>query len=244
MKNVTYDTDLGRKSGLLSGGILKEVLLGVSALLMAVTLYLIFFWVPTEANLGISQRIFYFHVPLAWIGMVSIVVVAVASLMHLKTNKESWDSLAYSTAELGVVFATLILVTGAIWAKPVWGVWWSWDFKLTTTLVLWFIYVGYLMLRAYSSKGSQGRRYSSVVALFGAIDALFIILASYWWRNVHPEIIVAPSGVDGNTLNAQMGITLLVSLVAFTALYVYLLIERYSLRRSEVALDELHQKAA
>lgn len=231
-------------TGMQSSGVGRDVLFGVSAILMAITLYLIFFWVPTEQNLGISQRIFYFHVPLAWLGMISIVVVAIASFLHLITGKERWDSLAYSTAELGVIFATLILVTGAVWAKPVWGVWWTWDAKLTTTLVLWFIYVGYLMIRAYAPKGSQGQRYASVVALLGAIDAPIIYLASVWWRTAHPDLNVGPLAESDNTLAARIGITLLVSTITFTVLHVYLLIERYSLRRSEVALDELHQKAA
>lgn len=210
---------------------------------MAVTLYMIFIWVPTEQNLGVSQRIFYFHVPLAWLGMISILVVAVGSFMHLATGKEHWDSLAYSTAELGVIFATLILVTGAIWAKPVWGVWWTWDAKLTTTLVLWFIYVGYLMVRAYSPQGSQGKRYASVVALLGAIDAPIIYLASVWWRTAHPDLNVGPLADSDNTLDPRIGLTLLVSMVTFTVFYVYMLMERYALRRTEVALDELHQIA-
>ena len=210
----------------------------VSAALMAVTLYMVFMWVPTEQNLGVSQRIFYFHVPLGWIGMLSIVVVAVASLMHLITGKEKWDSLAYATAELGVIFATLILVTGAIWARPVWGVWWTWDAKLTTTLVLWFIYVGYLMIRAYGPSGTQGKRYASVIALIGAIDSPIIYKATDWWRTAHPERNV-PSD-----LAPEMLLTLLVAMVTFTVLYVYLLVERYSLRKSESDLDELHQRTA
>jgi len=205
---------------------------------MAVTLYMVFMWVPTEQNLGVSQRIFYFHVPLGWIGMLSIVVVAVASLMHLITGKEKWDSLAYATAELGVIFATLILVTGAIWARPVWGVWWTWDAKLTTTLVLWFIYVGYLMIRAHGPSGTQGKRYASVIALIGAIDSPIIYKATDWWRTAHPERNV-PSD-----LASEMLLTLLVAMVTFTVLYVYLLVERYSLRKSESDLDELHQRTA
>ena len=216
----------------------RDGLLVASAALMGLTLYLIFFWVPTEVNLGVSQRIFYFHVPLGWLGMLSIVVVAAASLMHLATGKEKWDSLAYASAELGVVFATLIIVTGATWAKPVWGVWWTWDAKLTTTLILWFIYVGYLMLRSYSPKGSQGARYGAVVALMGAIDAPIIYLATIWWRGAHPENNV-PQDLDGRML-----LTFLVSLIAFTVLYVYILVERYSLRRAEAALDEVYQRAA
>ena len=217
---------------------LRDGLLIVSAALMAVTLYMVFMWVPTEQNLGVSQRIFYFHVPLGWIGMLSIVVVAVASLMHLITGKEKWDSLAYATAELGVIFATLILVTGAIWARPVWGVWWTWDAKLTTTLVLWFIYVGYLMIRAHGPSGTQGKRYASVIALIGAIDSPIIYKATDWWRTAHPERNV-PSD-----LASEMLLTLLVAMVTFTVLYAYLLVERYSLRKSESDLDELHQRTA
>ncbi len=215
-----------------------DVLLVASALLMALTLYMVYMWVPTEQNLGVSQRIFYFHVPLGWIGMVSIIVVAVASILHLYTGKQKWDDLAYSTAELGIIFASLILITGAVWGKPVWGVWWTWDAKLTTTLVLWFIYAGYLMVRAYGPAGTQGRRFASVIALIGAIDAPIIYKATDWWRSAHPERNVPFD------LNEQMALTFLVSLVTFTIIYVYMLMERYSLRRSESDLDELHQRIA
>ena len=214
----------------------KDILLAASAALMALTLYMVYLWAPTEQNLGISQRIFYFHVPLGWIGMVSIIVVAAASVMHLATGRQKWDDLAYSTAELGSVFASLILVTGALWGKPSWGVWWTWDVKLTTTLVLWFVYVGYLMARAYGPPGAQGKRFASVIALIGAVDAPIIYKAADWWRSAHPSTNV-PFDID-----QRMLLTLLVSVAAFTALYVYLLMERYSLRRSESELDELHQR--
>ena len=218
--------------------LLRDALLISGALLMAFTLYLVYFWVPTEQNLGVSQRIFYFHVPLGWIGMVSIIVVAVASILHLTTGRQKWDDLAYSTAELGVIYASLILVTGAIWGKPVWGVWWTWDPKLTTTLVLLFIYVAYLMVRAYGPAGGQGKRFASVIALIGAIDAPIIYKATDWWRSAHPDNNI-PSDLDGRML-----LTLLVSVVTFTVIYFYLLMERYSLRKSESDLDELHQRLA
>ena len=205
---------------------------------MAITLYMVFLWVPTEQNLGISQRIFYFHVPLGWIGMISIVIVAIASFMHLITGKSKWDSLAYATAELGVIFATLILVTGSIWAKPVWGVWWTWDAKLTTTLVLWFIYVSYLMIRAYGPSGTQGSRYASVIALIGAIDAPIIYKATDWWRTAHPERNV-PSDLD-----ERMLLTLLIAMLTFTLLYGNLLVERYLLKKTESELDILYKNSA
>jgi heme exporter protein C len=227
-----------QSSGTWLGGLARDVLLVASAGLMALTLYMVFLWVPTEQTLGVSQRIFYFHIPLAWLGMLSIVVVASASVMYLITRKETWDSLAYATAEIGLVFITLLLVTGIIWNKPVWGVWWTWDARLTTTAILWFIYVGYLLLRAYGPKGSQGARYGGVVALIGAIDAPIIYMATVWWRTVHPEMNIGPLAESGG-LDSRMALTLWISVMTFTVLYSYMLIERYSLRRSEVAVDEL-----
>jgi|TARA_Y100000758_G_scaffold127962_1_gene90270 heme exporter protein C len=202
---------------------------------------MVFMWVPTEQNLGVSQRIFYVHVPLGWIGMVSIFVVGIASVIHLLTKKNLWDAIAYSAAELGVIFATLILITGAVWAKPVWGVWWSWDPKLTTTLILWFVYVGYLMVRSFSPRGSQGRRYASVVALLGAIDAPIIYLASIWWRTAHPNLNIGPLAESDSDLDSKMFITFFVSLITFTIFYVYVMLERIQMRKCEDDLDEVHQ---
>ena len=220
---------------------MKTILFVASFTLILVTIYMVFMWVPTEQNLGVSQRIFYVHVPLGWIGMVSIFVVGIASVIHLITRKNLWDAIAYSAAELGVIFATLILVTGAIWAKPVWGVWWSWDPKLTTTLILWFVYVGYLMVRSFSTPGSQGRRYASVVALLGAIDAPIIYLASIWWRTAHPNLNIGPLAASGSDLDGKMYITFIVSLVKFTIFYVYVMLERIQMRKCEDDLDEVHQ---
>ncbi len=213
----------------------------ITSLLMLVNMYLIFMWVPTEQNLGISQRIFYVHVPVAWVGMVAIFVVAIGSVLHLITRNDRWDAIAYSAAEIGLIFGTLMLVTGALWAKPAWGVWWQWDPKLTTALILWFIYVGYLMVRAYAPSGSQGRRYASVVALIGAIDAPIIYMASVWWRTAHPDLNIGP--LAESSLDTNMLMVWLYSTVAFTVFYVYLLIERISMRRAEDNIDEVYQYA-
>ena len=242
-KLAQQDPEIGNSSPI--GRFWRDGLLLSSAVLMAVTLYMIFFWVPTEINLGISQRIFYFHVPLAWIGMLSIVIVAFASIRYMMTGEEKWDSLAYSTAEFGVVFASLMLVTGVIWAKGDLGWWWTWDARLTTTLILWFIYVGYLMIRAYAPKGSQGARFGAVVALIGAVDAPIIYLATIWWRTAHPELNTGPLAEDVDALgSSKIYTTLIVSMVTFTVLYVYMLMERYALRRTENALDEVHLSVA
>ena len=213
----------------------------ITSLLMLVNMYLIFMWVPTEQNLGISQRIFYVHVPVAWVGMVAIFVVAIGSVLHLITRNDRWDAIAYSAAEIGLIFGTLMLVTGALWAKPAWGVWWQWDPKLTTALILWFIYVGYLMVRAYAPSGSQGRRYASVVALIGAIDAPIIYMASVWWRTAHPDLNIGP--LAESSLDTNMLMVWLYSTVAFTVFYVYLMIERMSMRKAEDDIDEVYQYA-
>lgn len=216
----------------------RPIWLAVNACLMAVTLWMIFVWVPTEANLGIVQRAFYFHVPIAWVAMVAIIVVAIASAMFLATGKRGWDWLALSAAETGVLFASLILITGSIWARPIWNVWWTWDPRLTTTAILWFIFVAYLMLRAYAPAGSQGPRIAAVVGILGAVDAPIIYWTTTLWRTTHPELNIGPVAESGG-LSGEMSRTLMVSLVTLTSLFIYMLVERYRVRQSEVILSEL-----
>ena len=215
----------------------RYVWLGVNAALMAVSLWMIFLWVPTEANLGIVQRALYFHVPVAIIAMAAIVLVAIGSVAFLMTGRPRWDWFAYASAETGVLFGGLALVTGSIWARPIWNVWWTWDAKLTTTLILWFIFVGYLMLRAYAPQGRQGARLAAVLAIVGAIDAPIIYYAADLWRTAHPARIAGP-GAEGS-LEGDMALTLLVSIVTLVSLYAYVLVERYRVRRSEAELVEL-----
>lgn len=221
------------------GGTVRQGLLLLSVAAMAMALYLIFLWVPTEQNLGVSQRIFYFHVPMAWAALLSIIVVAIGGAGYLLTGKEKWDSLAFAAAENGILFGGLTLVTGSIWAKPIWGVWWTWDAKLTTTLILWFILVGYMMVRSYAPSGSQGRRFASIVGVIGSVDAPIVYFASQWWRTAHPELLVGPVAEPGR-LEGSMFVTLMVSVVAFTALFAYLVSERYALKQAEKELDRLY----
>ena len=233
---TTVSTGPARRVG--RGGLVRDGVLVTCALLMLLTLYLVFLWVPTDANLGVSQRILYFHVPLAILSLISIIVVAIASAVHLARKDEKSDAIAYASAEIGIVFCTLAIVTGAIWGKPVWGVWWTWDPKLTLTLVLWFVYAAYMMLRAYGPKGSQGARYGSVLALVGAIDAPIVYYAAELWRSTHPSHVIGVSAESGS-LPTEMAIALVISLLTFSLLFAYLIIERYVLRRAETDIDEL-----
>ena len=216
----------------------RLAVLGATAPLMVLTLWMIFFWVPTDAVLGVSQRIFYFHVPIAMIGLAAFAVVMVGSVGYLWRKGEQWDALAYAGAEVGTLFTTLALVTGTLWNRPAWGVWWTWSPQLTLTLVLWLIYVAYLMLRAYAPKGAQGARYAAVLGILGFIDAPIVYMAAKWWRDVHPEAVVGPLAEQG-ALEDAMSIAFRVALLTFTLLFTYLLLERYSLRRQEESVERL-----
>lgn len=216
--------------------LIKKSLFSISVGMMLLTLYLIFIWVPTEKNLGISQRIFYIHVPIAWVGFLAFFFVLVGSVGYLWRRTQRWDQIAHSAAEIGVLFTTLMLITGMVWAKPVWGVWWTWDPRLTTCLILWLIYVAYLMLRAYSPKGDQGARYAAILGIVGFIDVPIVYLSIVLWRTVHPQALVGPAATG--SLDPSMRILLMVSTFTFTILFTYLLADRFSLRKSEEEAEE------
>ena len=209
--------------------------LAAVATLMVVDLYLIFMWAPTERVMGHVQRVMYFHVPIAWVAFLSFFIVFLASIAYLWKRDPKWDALAYSAAEIGVVFATLILITGTIWMRPVWGVWWTWEPKLTTSVILWVIYVVYLMLRGYAPNRSRGATFAAVLGIVGFLDVPIVYFAAEWWRSVHPSSVVGPLSEPGN-LDSDMRVVLMFSAVTFTALFALLVRERVSMRRSEDTL--------
>lgn len=218
-------------------GVAKSSLLAVSALLIAAALYMVFVYVPTEQTMGIVQRIFYFHVPSAWVGFLAFFVVFVSSILYLVKRDGKWDTIASCSAELGVLFTTLVLITGPMWARPVWGVWWTWEPRLTTALILWLIYIAYMLVRSYASDKEQGARFAAVVGIVGFIDVPIVFLATTWWRTQHPGALVFQSG----GLAPSMLATLMVSLAAFTGVYALLLIQRVALKRSENDLQLLKE---
>jgi len=168
---------------------IASLILGVLALAgMSISIWMIFLYAPEDAVQGQPQRIFYFHVPIAWLGMLGFIVVAAGGIGYLITKDERWDWMARAAAELGALFITLTLVLGSIWGKTIWGTWWTWDARLTTTLILWFIYIGYLMLRSYMGRTPGSARAGAVLAIIGAIDVPIIYESVNWWG------IVAPAG--------------------------------------------------
>lgn len=217
---------------------LVSLILGALSFIgMMVSIWMIFFYAPTDALQGSTQRIFYFHVPVSWIGMLAFVVLAVASVVGLvRRDDERWDWIARAAAEIGTVFITLALISGALWGKPIWGTWWTWDPKLTATLILWFMYVGYLMTRNYMGRTTDSARVGAVLALVGVVDVPIIYLSVQWWRGQHPTAMV---GVPEAALPPSAVLTLMVALVTFTLLYAFLMVQVYQLQRLQTLAQRL-----
>jgi heme exporter protein C len=207
---------------------------------MLLALYLVFIYVPSDKVQGIVQRIFYFHVPLAIMSFVAFGAVAVASAVFLWRGTRFWDRLAHSSAEVGMVFCTLVLITGPIWARPVWGTWWTWDARLTTTLILWLIYAGYLMMRTVSGPGDQGARYAAILGIVGAVDIPIINRSVYWWRTIHPAVLVTREGASGLG-DPRMQATLGCCFLAFFLLFVWLVWVRNENARLRDAVEDMRQ---
>ena len=215
----------------------KNILPGLSFVLMVIALYLVFIYVPTEKEMGIVQRVFYLMVPMVWLALLAFLIVFIGSILYLVKRESKWDILAHSSAEIGIVFTTLALIIGSIWAKPIWGVWWIWEVpRLTSTLVLWFIYLAYFLVLSLATEESRGARFSAVVGIVGFVDVPIIILATSLWRGMHPGAVIFQGGLD-----PAMLLTLLVSLAAFTAFYFVLLIQRISLKNDEIEIKRLKE---
>lgn len=229
------DANVGAKQRETPFPIVSLVLGTLSFIGMIVSIWMIFLFAPTDAIQGQPQRIFYFHVPTAWLGMLGFAVVTIAGIGYLVKKDERWDWAARASAELGAFFITLALITGSIWGKTTWGTWWTWDARLTTTLILWFIYIGYLMLRSYMGRTHAGARAGAVLAIIGIIDVPIIYESVNWWRTLHP---VAQVGVP-DALPPSVVLTLMVSLTTFTLLYSFLMIQLYQLQRMQTLAQRL-----
>jgi heme exporter protein C len=189
-----------------------------ATVVMAVALFFIFCVVPTEAQMGIVQRIFYFHVPCAMAAYAGFLTVAVASGIYLARGSVAADQVAIAAAEVGVLFCTLVLVTGPIWARPIWGVWWTWDPQLTLTVILWSIYVAYVMLRAF---GGEDDAIASYAAVLGIVGSLAIVLNHYAVRlleGIHPAVLRSRPGTESGLRDPMMGVTLAIAVVAMLLL--------------------------
>ena len=203
--------------------------------MMIMALYSIFVYAPVEKTMGLVQKIFYIHVPSAFIAFLAFFMTFIASILFLLNKNDKWDLIALCTTEIGVIFCTIVLVTGPIWAKPVWNVWWTWDPRLTTTLILWFIYVAYLMLRSALSENKKAN-FSAVFGIIGFVNVPLTFFAIRLWRSIHPVLITS----RGIRISAPMKDTLALTFFAFCLLFLFLLNSRIKLEKMRRETETIH----
>ncbi len=209
-----------------------------TAIAIGTSIWAVFLWAPTERSLGIVQRIFYYHLPSAWGCFLGFLIACVASIAYLIRGAPGYDRAARAAVEVGMIFATMVLTTGPLWAKPSWGVYWTWDPRLTTMFVLWLVYFAYLLLRAFSQDDEMGKRFAAVLAIVGTLDIPVIMFATQLWQGAHPAVMQSDKA-DSGLKDPVMGITLLICTIAFSLLFTWLWTLRFSVLRLTDEVEEL-----
>lgn len=206
--------------------------LGIAALLALLAgSFVGLFVVPADAAQGQVQRLLYVHVPTVWLAFLAFFVVFVMSVLYLVQRKLTWDLIAASSAEVGVLFTAMTLALGSLWAQPTWGVWWEWDPRLVTTAMLLMVYVGYLLVRSFADDPDVRARWAAVVGVTGFVQVPIVYLSVYWWRSLH-QPPSSPRSMAGEFLAV-----LLLNVVAFTLVYVYLVYRRYQIAAAGLQLE-------
>lgn len=205
-----------------------QLLFWTLVVLVPSNLYVIFYYAPVERTMGIVQKVFYFHVAAAWIGLLAFCVVCGASIAYLWTRSDRVNHLALASAEIGTVFISGTLLTGPLWAYPIWNTWWTWDPRLTTTLVLWFMYVAYMVLQSGGETEAR-KRLSAIYGIIAFVNVPLVFFSARWWRSIHPVVVTS----EGIGLDGKMKAAMFVSLAVFSVLYTYLV----PLRMKSLALQ-------
>ena len=206
----------------------------MTALAMVAAFVLIAVYAPEEKSMGVVQKIFYLHVPVAWVALLAFLVIFVCSILYLAKGNILYDNIARSSAKIGFMFNSLMLLTGSIWAKAVWGVWWTWDPRLTTSLILWFIYLCYILVRNSSFEEERGAKFASVIGIIGFADIPVIALSTTLWQTLHPSELIFQGG-----LTVPMLVTLIICVIAFTLFYILLMTITISIHRMEGLVSEM-----
>ena len=227
---------IGRESVMLQRKNRVGIVLAVfSVVAFLGALWMVFDYAPREATMGDVQRIFYFHVASAWVGFFGFFVTFVTSIVYLVREERRWDIIAASSAEIGLAFITMTLLTGMLWARPVWGVYWTWEPRLTISAVQWLLYVAYVMLRGSVASPEREARFAAVYGILAFVTVPLSWFAIRWWRTIHPQVV---SG-EGMAITPRMVQTLLSSIGVFTLVYVTLLRQRIRLAHAQDALAAL-----
>ena len=207
----------------------------LTGILLVFALYMVWIYAPREVVMGDVQRVFYFHVAVGWVGMLAFLVTAVAGVIYLRRGEMRWDHLAICSVEIGVVFILVNIITGSIWARPIWGTWWNWDPRLVTATIMELIYVAYLMLRQGIDDPNRRARFGAVYSIFGFISVPITFLSIRYLRTIHPVVFVA----DGTfNMDPQMLQAFMFSLLTFTFVFITLLWHRFRLQLRAQQLDQ------
>ena len=209
----------------------SSALVGAALVTTLLALYSALVFAPTDRVQGDVQRLFYLHVPAALTMYLAILLVFIASLRYLQTRDAAWDELATSGAEIGLLWGTVVLLTGAMWAKPIWGAWWTWDARLTSFFILWLIFVAYVMLRSYGGEVEQVARFCAVLSILGFVGMPITHYAVEWFRTMHPGPVIMTEGGLGRGLPGSMLATFAFGLVASVVLFANLFILRLRLEQ-------------
>jgi heme exporter protein C len=217
-------------------------LITIIALLIATGM--VFFYAPVEAVMGQVQKVFYFHVAAGWVGMLSFLVAAVSGIIYLRTSDRKWDIVEVASVEIGIVFAFINVVTGSIWARPIWNTWWTWDPRLTTATIMLLIYAAYLMLRAGIEDPDRRARFGAVYAILGFLSVPLTFFSARLFRTIHPVVIGSNQpGAEGSfDMTPAMLQTFLFSLLVFSIIFVDLLWHRIRLGRLQDKVEQLKLK--
>jgi heme exporter protein C len=220
----------------------KRVLLGTMATALVIAAaYANFYIAPTERTMGVIQRIFYFHAATAWAGEMVFFVCFVANLLYVWKRDQRYDWLGVTCAEVGLACITIVLITGPIWAHPVWGIWWTWDARLTSTFVLWLLYVSYLLLRSLIEEPGRRALLSALFGIFAFLDVPLVFFSIRWWRTQHPAPVIM--GGQGSGLDPTMSKVFFFNVLAMHIFCLFLIVERYLLEKLRHDVDVLQREA-
>lgn len=213
----------------------------ISLALLIVAALMVFAFAPIEAVMGPVQKIFYFHVANAWLGMLAFITAVVAGILYLVRKETIWDLVGLSSIEIGLVFMLITIVTGSIWARPIWNTWWTWDPRLTTVTIMELVYAAYMMLRAGIEDPERRARFSAVYAIIGSLSVPLTFMSIRIFRTIHPVVIGsgAPNAQGTFAMTPSMGITFAVALVAYSVLFISLLWHRIRLGRLQDTVERM-----
>jgi heme exporter protein C len=221
-----------------------KILDAVTLILLLIATLMVFFYAPLEAVMGLVQKVFYFHVAAGWVGMISFLVAAFAGVAYLRTTHRKWDIVGLSAVEIGMVFAFINIVTGSIWARPIWNTWWTWDPRLTTATIMMLIYAAYFMLRSGIEEPDRRARFGAVYAIIGFLSVPLTFFSARLFRTIHPIVIGAnqPGAAGSFDMTSSMLTTFLFSLLTFTFIFADLLWHRIRLGRLADKVELLKMK--